>query len=59
MKAEIKGNTLIITLPLQEPKASSSGKTMIIAGTGGFAATDVQHKGKAVKISVNAIIDSK
>jgi len=37
MKVSIdeKAKTITITLPIQEPKASASGKTMVIASTNG------------------------
>ena len=35
MTVEIKDNALIITLPLEEPKRSGSGKTMVVASTRG------------------------
>lgn len=56
MKAEIKGNELILTLPLQSPTLSKSGKTLIVAGTGGFVATTAAVDGKPVRVSVNAIV---
>lgn len=51
----IKGNTLVIELPIHvEP--SKSGKTMLLASTGGFQGTTSTYQGKPVKISVNACI---
>jgi len=56
MNAQIKDNKLVITLDLQKPAPSKSGKTLVVAGTGGFVPTTAQVDGKPVKISVNAII---
>ena len=57
MTAEIKNNQLVITLPLlPQPTPSSSGKSLMVAGTGGFTQTTATVNGKPVNVSVNAII---
>lgn len=56
MTAEIKGNNLVITLPMQDPRPSSSGKTLVVATTGGNIATTAIVNGKPVTIGVNAYI---
>ena len=56
MKAEIKGKQLIITLDLQEPTPSASGKTLVVASTHGNIKTDATVNGKPVTIGVNAYI---
>lgn len=40
MNAEIKANNLIITIPLSKPTPSKSGKTLVVATSGGNKATD-------------------
>ncbi|MHB1002093.1 MAG: hypothetical protein ACYC27_22870 [Armatimonadota bacterium] len=35
MQATIENNELIIRIPLEKPKLSSSGKTLIVASSGG------------------------
>ncbi len=55
MKAEIKNNELIITLPVS-PRTSKSGKSMVIASTGGNINTAVEYDGKTVVIGVNAYV---
>lgn len=59
MKTEVKDNQIIITLPLQQSQLSKSGKTYIVAGTGGFTKTTATIDGKPVSISVNAIIPTR
>lgn len=55
--AEIKDGKLIITLPVnQQPVTSSTGKSKIVASTGGFASTTVVVNGQQVKVNVTAII---
>ena len=57
MTAKIENNQLIITLPLlDKPTPSTSGKSLVVAGTGGFTQTSATVQGKPVKVSVNAII---
>lgn len=56
MSAEVKGKTLVLTIPLQKPTPSKSGKSMIVASTGGFTSTTAIVDGKPVRIAVNAII---
>lgn len=54
MKAEIKGDNLIVTIPINEPKLSKSEKTMVIASSGGNKETEAVYKGKKVIIGLNA-----
>ena len=56
MKAEIKGNDLIITIPMNPPRPSGSGKTLVVATSGGNKATTAVVDGKPVTIGVNAYI---
>jgi hypothetical protein len=57
IKAEIKGDNLIITLPLEkEPRPSTSGKTLVVATTHGNVQLGAEYKGKPVTIGVNAYI---
>lgn len=54
--AEIRGKQLIITLDLQDPTPSTSGKTLVVATTHGNMATTAQVNGKPLTIGVNAYI---
>lgn len=57
MKAEIVDNTLKLEIPLETtPRPSKSGKTKIVASTGGFVELPVEHLGKPVSLSLNAVI---
>jgi predicted PP-loop superfamily ATPase len=62
MKAEIKkiDNTqcLVITLPLEEPRESSTGNSMIVASSGGTISTGVMYPGTkdVIKTSFSAFI---
>lgn len=54
-KIDSKRNMLVVEIPLQNPSPSkTTGKTMIIASSGGFKPTTAQYDGKAVSVSVCA-----
>lgn len=55
LTVSIKAGVMTITLPVAE-RPSSSGKSTIVASTGGFQATTTDHKGKPIQVSVNAIV---
>lgn len=57
MTAEIKDGNIIITIPIQNPlRPSASGKTLLVATTGGNVATSAIVDGKPVVVGVNAWI---
>ena len=58
MTAEIKDGILIISLPMQTPAPSSTGKTLVVASTHGNQKTALEVNGKPVKIGVNAFIEA-
>ncbi len=59
IEAKVDGKKLIITLPLQKPATSKSGKTMIVATTHGNVETTATVDGLPVIIGVNAYIKPK
>lgn len=56
MKVEIKGNELIITVEMQAPTLSASGKTLVIASSHGNQTTTAMIDGKPVVVGLNAYI---
>jgi len=56
MQVTIEGKELVIRIPMQEPRPSSSGKTLVVASTNGNKTTDVQVQGQPVIIGLNAYI---
>jgi|HubBroStandDraft_6_1064221.scaffolds.fasta_scaffold5394753_1 hypothetical protein len=54
MKATLRGKKLIIELPLQTPKPSASGKTMVVASSHGVKRLSVKVDGKTVCLTANA-----
>ena len=56
MTATIKDNILTVQIPLQAPRPSSSGKTLVVATTGGNVTTTATVNGKPVTIGLNAYI---
>ena len=56
MKVEIKGKEMIITVDLQTPAPSASGKTLVVASSHGNQPTTVIIDGKPVVVGFNAYI---
>ena len=56
MKVEIKGNELIITVEMQPPTPSASGKTLVVASSHGNQMTTAIIDGKPVVVGLNAYI---
>ena len=57
MKGTINGQRLLVSLPLlEEPRASSTGKTQLVATSRGFKKTSAKVNGQVVYASVNALI---
>jgi hypothetical protein len=57
MKVEIVGNDLVITAPIKK-EPSKSGKSILIASSGGNKPTAVVIDGKNVVIGLNAYISA-
>lgn len=58
VKIEKQGTIEIMTITLPiAPTNSKTGKSVIIAGTSGFANTGAEYNGRPVRISVNAIVN--
>ena len=56
MKVKIKDGDLVITIPMQKPTPSASGKTLVVASSHGNQPTSVQVDGKPVIVGLNAYI---
>jgi len=56
MEAKIEDGKLIISIDLQEPTPSASGKTLVVATTHGNVVTECVIDGKNVVIGLNAYI---
>jgi len=57
MKATIENGELVVRIPLQDPpRPSKSGKTLVVATTGGNQATTAEVNGKPVVVGINAYI---
>lgn len=54
--AKVDGKQLVLVMDLQAPTLSKSGKTKIVATTGGFVQTTAKVDGQPVSVSVNAFI---
>jgi len=56
MDVKIENGKLIISIELQEPTPSASGKTLVVATTHGNTLTQCMINGKNVVIGLNAYI---
>jgi len=56
IKTEIQNGNLVITIPMQTPTPSASGKTLVVASTHGNMTTTTLVDGKPLTIGVNAYI---
>ena len=56
MNATIKDNILTLQIPLQTPRPSASGKTLVVATTNGNITTTATVNGQPVIIGLNAYI---
>ena len=57
MKASIKNNVLTIEIEM-DPKVSKSGKSKVIASSGGNVPSTAVYEGKVVTIGLNAYVKS-
>lgn len=56
MDATLDKGVLTIKIDVHAPRPSASGKTMVVASSGGNKATTVEIDGKPVIVGVNAYI---
>ena len=56
MKVEVKDGQLVISIPMQQPAPSASGKTLVVASTHGNIKTSAMVDGKPITIGLNAYI---
>jgi hypothetical protein len=56
MKVTTRNGRLIINLPIEEPRASASGKTLVVASSRGVRTTDVKIGGNLICVNVNAFV---
>jgi len=54
MDVKVEGNKLIISIDMQEPSPSKSGKTQVVATTSGNVTTKATVNGKPLIIGLNA-----
>ena len=56
LEAKIERDRLIVSIPLQQPTPSASGKTLVVATTRGNVKTAAVIDGKPITIGLNAYI---
>lgn len=55
LNVSVVGGNLVVTIPIS-PRPSTSGKSTLVASTGGYQLSTATHDGKAIKVSLNAIV---
>ena len=57
MKVEIKGSELVVTVDIMKPlRPSATGKSLIVATSGGNQATTATIDGKPIIVGFNAYV---
>ena len=56
MEAKITNGNLVVTIPMNAPRPSSSGKTLVVASSSGGRETTAMVDGKPVRINLTAWI---
>jgi hypothetical protein len=56
MDARIEDGNLVIELPLEKPRPSATGKTLLVASTRGVQRSTARFKGKTISVVANAFI---
>jgi hypothetical protein len=56
MRSKIKNGTLVIELPLEKPRPSATGKTLLVASTRGVKRSAALYKGQNISVVANAFI---
>ena len=56
MTVTVENKELVIRIPMQNPTASASGKTLVVATSRGNQETEAKVNGKPVIVGVNAYI---
>src|SRR6266849_7865033 len=56
MESRIEDGKLVIELPLEKPRPSATGKTLLVASTRGVQRTTARLKGRPISMVVNAFI---
>ena len=55
MEVELKDNVIVISIPIS-PRSSKSGKTLVVASSGGNQPTTAMYEGKPIIVGVNAYV---
>jgi len=56
METKIENGNPVISIPLHAPRPSATGKTLIVASTGGNVVTSATIDGKPVAVGLNAYV---
>ena len=56
METTVENGTLVIRIPLEPPRPSESGKTLIVASSYGSQMTPAKLDGRAIFVNLNAFV---
>ena len=56
MKVKKRGQELVITIPLEKPKPSTSGRTLLVCSSRGVRPVGVSVEGKTLYLVLNGFI---
>lgn len=56
MEAVVKGTKLVVTIDLEAPRLSSTGKTLVVASSGGGKVTTATVDGKPITVNLTGWI---
>ena len=59
VRSRLKNGVLRLEIPLQEPRPSGSGKTLVVATTHGLKGTGIEYHGSEIIVNANAFIEKK
>jgi hypothetical protein len=59
LRSRLKDGVLRLEIPIQEPRPSGSGKTLVVASTHGLVNTGIEHRGSEIIVNANAFIENR
>ena len=59
LRSRLKDGVLRLEMPIQKPRPSGSGKTLVVATTHGLVNTGISYHGSEIIVNANAFIGNK
>ena len=58
LKSRLKDGVLRLEIPIQKPRPSGSGKTLVVATTHGLVNTGIEYRGSDLIVLASAFIEN-